>query len=43
MVSNSAKGNTTGTLVSASRFAATRNLSSGDLFNLGYTVTLTSS
>lgn len=43
MVSSDVKGGTTGKLISASRFATTRNLSSGDLFNLGYTLTGTSS
>jgi hypothetical protein len=43
MVSSSAKGATTGKLYSASKFATTRNLSNGDLFNLGYTLSLTSS
>lgn len=43
MLSDSAKGSTSGKLISASKFAATRNLSSGDLFNLGYTLQLTSS
>jgi hypothetical protein len=43
MLSASTKGSTSGKLVSASRFGATRTLSDGDLFNLGYTLTLSSS
>jgi hypothetical protein len=43
MLSASAKGATTGKLMSASRFASARVLSNTDVFNLGYTVSLTSS
>jgi len=43
MASASAKGATTGKVASASRFSTPRTLSDGDSFNVGYTVTLTSS
>lgn len=43
LLSDSAKGGTSGKLVSASKFASQRTLSDADLFNLGYTVSLTSS
>ena len=43
LLSNSTTGGTTGTLMSASRFSADRTLYDTDVFNLGYTVTLTSS
>lgn len=43
LMSNSAKGGTTGTLMSASKFSAVRTLYNTDVFNLGYTLTLTSS
>ncbi len=39
LASASAKGATTGTLYSASRFSSARTLSNGDIFNLGYTIT----
>lgn len=39
LASATAKGATTGTLYSASRFSAARSLADGDIFNLGYTVT----
>ena len=39
LASASAKGATTGTLYSASRFSAARTLANGDIFNLGYTIT----
>jgi hypothetical protein len=38
MASASAKGATTGTMYSASRFASARSLANGDIFNLGYTI-----
>lgn len=43
MLSSATKGGTTGTLLSASKFAAARTLYDTDVFNLGYTITLTSS
>jgi hypothetical protein len=43
LASASAKGATSGVLLSASRFASARSLSNADVFNLGYTVSLTSS
>ena len=43
LLSNSAKGGTTGTLMSASKFSAARTLYNTDVFNLGFTLTLTSS
>lgn len=39
--SDSTKGGTTGTLYSAAKFAAARTLYDTDVFNLGYTTTLT--
>jgi len=42
LLSNSTKGGTTGTLMSASKFGAVRTLYNTDVFNLGYTLTLTS-
>jgi hypothetical protein len=41
--SSSTKGGTTGTLMSASKFSAVRTLYNTDVFNVGYTLTLTSS
>lgn len=43
LLSSAAKGSTAGILLSASRFSPARNLENGDIFNLGYTLTLTSS
>jgi 4-aminobutyrate aminotransferase-like enzyme len=43
LLSVSTRGSTSGKLLSAARFASQRSLSSGDVFNLGYTLTLTSS
>lgn len=43
LLSASAKGATTGTLMSAAKFSAARTLFNTDIFNLGYTLTLTSS
>lgn len=43
LASASAKGATTGSLFSATRFASTRSLSNGDLFNIGYTINATAS
>lgn len=43
LLSAQARGATTGTLVSASRFASSRTLNGGDSFQLGYAVTLTDS
>jgi len=40
LVSVSTKGSTAGTLVSAGKFSATRNLANGDTFNLKYKVDL---
>lgn len=40
--SNATRGSTAGKLLSAARFAAARALSNADVFNLGYTLTLTS-
>jgi len=42
LLSASAKGATSGKLMSASRFASARSLSNGDTFNLGYAVDGTS-
>lgn len=39
LASASAKGATTGTLYSATRFSAARTLADADIFNLGYTIT----
>lgn len=43
LMSSSAKGGTTGTLMSAAKFSAARTLYNTDVFNLGYTLSLTSS
>jgi hypothetical protein len=43
LASASAKGATSGKLLSAARFAAARSLQNADVFNLGYTLTLSSS
>lgn len=43
LLSSSVKGGTTGTLLSASKFGASRTLYNTDVFNLGYTLSLTSS
>lgn len=43
LASASAKGATTGKLMSATKFASARSLSDGDIFNLGYSLSLTSS
>lgn len=43
LLSSSTKGGTTGTLMSAAKFSAARTLYNTDVFNLGYTLTLTSS
>lgn len=43
LLSAQARGATTGTLASASRFASSRTLNNGDIFELGYAVTLTDS
>lgn len=43
MLSSNVKGGTTGTLISAAKFSAARQLYNTDVFNLGYTLTLTSS
>ena len=43
MASLNTKGGTTGTLMSASKFASVRTVYATDVFNLGYTLTLTSS
>jgi hypothetical protein len=40
--SSSTKGGTTGTLMSASKFGAVRTLYNTDVFNVGYSITLTS-
>lgn len=40
LLSDNAKGSTNGKLASATRFASTRVLSNGDVFNLGYRVQL---
>lgn len=42
LLSSSTKGGTTGTLMSASKFSAVRTLYNTDIFNLSYTLTLTS-
>lgn len=42
LLSDSARGSTSGTLASATKFGSTRVLSSGDVFNCGYRVSLTS-
>jgi hypothetical protein len=43
LLSSNVKGGTTGTLLSAAKFSAARTLYNTDVFNLGYTLTLTSS
>ncbi len=43
MLSDSAKGSTSGVLKSASRFATARVFNTADVFNVGYAVALTSS
>jgi hypothetical protein len=43
LMSSNIKGGTTGTLMSAAKFAAARTLYATDVFNLGYTLSLTSS
>ena len=43
LLNTQARGATTGVLASASRFAVTRTLSNGDVFELGYEVELTDS
>ena len=43
LLSSNAKGGTTGTLMSAAKFSAARTLYATDVFNLGYTLSLTSS
>jgi hypothetical protein len=43
LLSSNVKGGTTGTLLSAAKFSAARTLYNTDLFNLGYTLSLTSS
>lgn len=43
LLSAQAKGATTGTLLSATRFASARSLNDGDVFEIKYSVTLTSS
>ena len=43
LMSSNVKGGTTGTLMSAAKFSAARTLYATDVFNLGYTLTLTSS
>jgi len=43
LLSSNVKGGTTGTLVSATRFAAARQVNDGDTFELGYEVELTDS
>ena len=42
LISSNVKGGTTGTLMSASKFAASRTLYDTDILNIGYTITLTS-
>lgn len=43
LLSSNVKGGTTGTLLSSAKFSAARTLYNTDVFNLGYTLTLTSS
>lgn len=43
LLSSNVKGGTTGTLMSAAKFSAARTLYDTDVFNLGYTLTLSSS
>ena len=42
LLESSTKGGTTGVLLSAAKFSASRTLYATDVFNLGYTITLTS-
>lgn len=42
LLSDSVRGSTSGVLASATKFASTRVLSAGDVFNCGYRVSLTS-
>lgn len=42
LLSSSVKGGTTGTLLSSAKFSAARTLYNTDVFNLGYTLSLTS-
>jgi hypothetical protein len=42
LLSSNVKGGTTGTLMSAAKFSAARTLYDTDVFNLGYTLTLSS-
>ena len=42
LLSSNIKGGTTGTLMSAAKFSAARTLYATDVFNLGYTLSLTS-
>lgn len=43
LISSSTKGGTGGKLMSATKFAATRSLSDADIFNVGYSLSLSSS
>lgn len=43
LLSSNIKGGTTGTLLSSAKFSAARTLYNTDVFNLGYTLSLTSS
>jgi hypothetical protein len=43
LLSSSVKGGTSGTLLSSAKFSAARTLYNTDVFNVGYTLTLTSS
>lgn len=43
LLSSSVRGGTTGVLKSATRFASVRTLNTADVFNIGYTISLTSS
>lgn len=43
LLSSSTRGGTSGTLLSAAKFSAVRTLYDTDVFNLGYTITLSSS
>lgn len=43
LLSSNVKGGTTGTLLSSAKFSASRTVYNTDVFNLGYTITLTSS
>lgn len=42
LISSPVRGGAAGVLMSASKFAAVRNLENADVFNLGYSLTLTS-